>query len=117
MAIATRDTILGAYDNETRDIDGKGWGTLRIRTMSAAERLMLTKKYQTETLTNDQAAAFYCELIAMCLVGEDGRRLFDTNGDIEVLQTRDWKLIELVVGEILAFNGLAENSVEEMAKN
>jgi hypothetical protein len=117
MTLATRDSILGAFDSDTKDIDAKGWGTVRIRTMSTAERLSLTHKYDGDSLTNDEAAAFYCELVAQCVVDEHNEQMFSDNGDVEQLKTRDWKVIEHVADAILEFNGLKEDAVEESAKN
>jgi len=95
MAIMTRDQILAAEDIGYEDIDLSdvpGWGIVRIRDLSAADRdrleasLLAPQRSGQKTATNQQlnlknVRARFC---AFCIVGEDMQPLF-SEADIEAL--------------------------------
>ena len=114
MGYATKAEILAAKDSDVADVDVRGWGKIRLRSLSVQERLDLTGKYGDD-VTAEQAVEFYCELLALSLVDDAGERMFTANGDVASLKTRDFKTIEFVAQEILKHNGMQAG--EETAGN
>lgn len=55
-------------------------------------------------------------LVAMCLVGEDGRRLFE-DGDIESLGSKGAAALDRVFAVARRLSGLSNRDLEELVKN
>ena len=117
MALATKQSIASSKDWEFTDIEVPKWGTVRIRSLSAKERLNLVKQVEGRDLTNEEAMEFYAGLIALAMIDEDGSPVWTMPDDLEVLQNRDWPKLEMVGKKIMSFNGMDSASNEEIAKN
>lgn len=117
MTLATREQILSAQDWDYEEFEVPKWGRVRIRALSAGERLQLVTEFGSGQLTNEQAFAFFTRLIAQSLVDETGRQLFDTAEDIPSLQTRSWQRLQFVADRIMAFNGMTQEDGKELEKN
>ena len=116
MSLATREGILGCKDADTSEIAIDCWGTLRIRSLTAMERLMLARDYAKENLTPELATEFYCKLIVLAVVDEAGDQVF-VGEDLDGLQAKNWRMLEQAAQEILRFNGLTADAVEDREKN
>lgn len=119
MTLATRNEILNAIDWDFDEFDVPKWGTVRIKALSAAERLALVKQFGGGSLGNDEAFAFFTRLIALSLVDANGKLLFDPENpeDVVALQTRNWGRLEHVANRIMAFNGMSGEAEKELGKN
>jgi len=117
VALATKQSIASSKDWEFTDIEVPKWGTVRIRSLSAKERLDLVEQVQGRDLTNEEAMGFYAGLIAMAMIDEAGDPVWTMPDDMEVLQQRDWSKLEQVGKEIMSFNGMDADTNEEIAKN
>lgn len=130
MALMTREQILGAQDIAFEDIDLSdipGWGTVRIKDLSAAERdrleaSMVRQQRQPKRgggVTVRQEAnlenirARFC---AACIVGEDMRPLF-TEADLVVLGGKSARALDRIFDRIKDRNGLNDEAVQELVEN
>jgi hypothetical protein len=116
MSLATKQGILTAQDWDSEEFEVPKWGTLRIRALSAMERLNLVREFNAGQVSNEQAFGFFVRLIAMSVVDSEGRQMFDLNGDLEALQTRSWQRLQFVADRIMQFNGMTSGN-EDSAKN
>lgn len=130
MALMTRDQILGADDIAYEDIDLSdvpGWGTVRIKDLSAGERDRLEASLVTErkerqadgrvrTVTATNLANVRARFCAACIVGEDGRQLF-TEQDVQRLGAKSAKALDRIFDRVKARNGLDDRAVDELVEN
>lgn len=128
MALMTREQILTAPDIETEDVDLShipGWGTVRIKDLTAGERDKLEQSIvveRTETVNGkpvkkqvlrDNVRATFC---AACIVGEDLRPLF-TKQDIAQLGQKSARALDAIFTIIRKRNGISEDDVAELEGN
>ncbi len=117
MALIGRQQIIDADDAEEMDIPVEAWGgDIRVRSLSIDVRLALSAKYDSDDLTNESATDFYCELFTISAVNESGEQLF-TEAELGLLKKKNWNVLEEVCNEILTFNGMRKEDVEETVKN
>lgn len=117
MTIGNKDAVLSAIDWDFEEFDVPAWGRVRIRSLSAKERLDLAKQYGANRLTNDDACDFFCRLIAISVVDDAGKQVFDLNGDVQALSTRNWNRLKFVAEKIMSFNGMNDEDSKTMEKN
>lgn len=103
MALLSRDSILKAQDVQTRDIEVPEWGgSIRVRTMTVAERLEFVRRVSDPKDTHSAAAWLLAELS----VDANGARLFQPE-DVVELEKRNFRAVESVVSVIIELNGMA----------
>jgi hypothetical protein len=119
MTLVGKQDILAAIDWDFDEFEVPKWGTVRIRALTAGERLELVKQFGGGNLTNEDAFAFFTRLIAMSLVDAAGSQLFDAANadDVAALQTRNWSRLQFVADRIMAFNGMGGEAAKELEKN
>lgn len=128
MALMTREQILGAPDIEFEDVDLShvpGWGTVRVKDLTAAERdkleqsvvaertEMVNGKPQKRQVLKENVRATFC---AACIVGEDMRPLF-SKVDITALGQKSAKALDAIFTLIRKRNGISEDDVAELEGN
>jgi len=114
-----KQAILSASDHKTEDVDVPEWGgTVRVRTMTGRERdafeASLAKgegKDRKTDLVNLRA-----RLAGLCMVGEDGQRLF-TDAEVEALGDKTAAALDRVFSVAQRLNGMTAQDVEDLAKN
>lgn len=130
MALMTRDQILNAEDIAFEDIDLSdipGWGIVRIKDLSAAERDRLEASMvrqrshpkrgggvtvrQETNLENIRAR--FC---AACIVGGDMQLLF-SEADVLALGRKSARALDRIFDRIKARNGLDNGAVQELVEN
>lgn len=116
MTLATKRSILDAIDWDYEEFDVPDWGRLRIRALSAAERLQLAREYGDGDLTPEKALRLYSWLIVLSVVDEAGHQMFD-DGDCEAIERRNWNRIQTISERIFAFNGMSSDVAKELEKN
>lgn len=130
MAIMTREQILGAEDITFTDLDLSdipGWGTVRVKDLSAAERDRLEASLTTERTERDrngkvrQVSGMNLENVrarfcAACIVGEDLKPLF-TPADVQRLGAKSGRALDRIFDHVRASNGLTDETVEELVAN
>jgi len=118
MAYATKDGIAAAHDWEVCEYDVPEWGgVIRLRSLSALERLQLVKQFRDETAQNDNAFMFYATLITMSQVDEHGNQFWRLDNDTATLQSRNWNVLERVARKIMQINGMGNEEQDALEKN
>lgn len=119
MALLGRDAILNAKDLATKDIPVPEWGgEVRIRSLTAEERdkfegsLVEMRKDGTPKRNAENVRA---RLAALCIVNENGERLF-VDADIRALGRKSAVALQRVFNACQEFNGFTENDIEELAQ-
>lgn len=112
--------ILAQDDLKTEDIQIPEWGGawVRVRTLNASERdhfeastVQRNGKKVTTNLENIRA-----RLCLLCLVGEDGERLFSEE-DTFPLGGKSASALDRIFTVAQRLNGLRDEDVEELSKN
>ena len=105
MSLATREAILAARDWRHEDIEVPGWGTVRIRELSAAEYTEFAREFAGVTTGDVEALKLFGRLVVAAVVDEQGEQLF-TAADLEVVQCKSLRTLQYVAEQILRFNGI-----------
>lgn len=115
MSLLTKEAILAADDRRTVDVAVPEWGgDVRVSTMSASER----DKWEAETYGGDKPNTldFRARFVALCLVDEQGNRLF-TGKDVAELGKKSAAALHRVFKAAQDLNALTDEAVEELEKN
>lgn len=118
MALLNRELILAADDLPTKDVPVPQWGgDVRVRSLTGTERDqfecdMIAARRDGQISPGNIRARY----AAMCIVGEDGQNVF-TMADIEALGRKSAAALDKVYQEILSFNALSEDDVDELVGN
>lgn len=118
MALLNREAILAANDLPTKDVPVPQWGgSVRVRSLTGAER----DQFECDILAARRDGKISpgnvrARYVAMCVVDEAGANVF-TPADIEALGRKSAAALDLVYQEILSFNALTEDDVEELVGN
>lgn len=130
MGLMTRAQILGAQDIgfETVDLsDVPGWGEVRIRDLSAAERDRLEaslveerkqvgkggKVQVSRSMRMENVRARFC---AACMCDEHGATIFSA-ADVELLGQKSARALNRIFGRIQERNALTDEDVEGLAED
>ncbi len=116
MGVLNREAILSAQDRNRETVAVPEWGgEVIVRTMTGAERDV----FASGLLDKDgkpQLAGYRHRLLATCIVGEDGQRLFADN-DIEALASKSAAAIDRVFAVAERLTGIGGAAVDEAEKN
>lgn len=115
----TKAEILAKDDLKTEDLFVPEWDAwVKVRTLNASERdwfeastVQRNGKKVTTNLNNIRA-----RLCLLCLVGEDGERLFQQEDEFP-LGGKSAAAIDRVFQVAQRLNGLRDEDVDELAKN
>lgn len=128
MSLMTREQILSAVDIASEDLDLShipGWGTVRIKDLTAGERDKLEQsivyertktvhgKQVKEQVLRDNVRATFC---AACIVDESLQPLFSKQ-DITALGTKSARALDAIFTIIRNRNGISETDVAELEGN
>lgn len=119
MPLLTRDAILSASDVREEDVPVPEWGgTVRVRGLTGKQRKALSESLldQKGQASTRKAIDLQTRLPAMCMIGEDGRRLFDDE-DVALLNEKSAAALKRVFDVAARLSGLSDDDVEEMSKN
>ena len=119
MGFLTKKKILEADDLLVETVEVTQWGgTVRVRGMSGAERdkldLWITERRNGETVS--RLDNFRAKVLALTLVDEDGKLLFDES-DIEALAKKSAIALEQVFNVASRLSGLTIGDLKEIEKN
>lgn len=114
MTALRREQILGADDRPRERVEVPEWGGhVYVRAMSGAERdaweVGLGAGSETQNLANVRA-----RLAALCMVDEEGRRLF-ADEDAEQLGAKSAAALERVFRAASRLNALAKGEAQRIA--
>lgn len=113
------EEILALDDRKIVEVEVPEWGgrKVRLREMSAADR----DSYEVENLEAREqkrpAKQVRARLVALCLVDEDGKRVFSDAADIEKLGAKSAKALDRLFWKARELNILEEDQVKSAVKN
>jgi hypothetical protein len=111
----SKEQILAANDASTLRVEVPEWhGDVYIRVMTVGERDAYELEYQQKKATGMDD--FRTKFLVRCLVDEKGERLF-TNGEITLLASKNARVVNRLWEAAIKHNDLAEEKIEELAKN
>ena len=115
----SKDQILSAEDRETRTVSVHEWGgEVLLRTMTGTDRnayeQSLIRVHGNQAVPNMANAS--AKLLARCIVGEDGERLF-TEAEIVELGKKSAAVLNRLADVAAEMNGLTDEAVEDLAGN
>ncbi len=121
MPIATKAQILEADDRPTEKVETPEWGEdtfVLVRSISASERdrfeqsMIEDRGKSTRTNLDNIRARF----AAMCVVDEEGARLF-SDDEAAVLGDKSAAVLDRIFGTAQRLNGMTSDDVDELAGN
>jgi len=116
--ITSANEILAKDDFTYAEIDVPEWGgTLRLRSLSGAQRTIITARAQKNKVTGD---GLYEQLIIMSAVDEDNKLIFDEKQHLEMLKMRNSAITKKIGEKVLEISGFkpdAESDLESAEKN
>lgn len=116
MGLANKESILSAIDWDYDEFDVPEWGTVRIRALSARERLDFAELAAQDQTTEAQFL-FLAKVVMASIVDEHGGQVFDVGFDPLELLGKNWNRIKSVADRILKFNGMNQEEIEGTEKN
>jgi len=118
MGLLNRETILAAIDWSYEEFEVPKWGgTLRIRALSAKERLQLAAEVSGEEVKGQEAFLFFAKVVCLSVVDGDGTPVFELERDYDGLMSKDWDTLTMVANRIMEFNGMSADAAKELGKN
>lgn len=121
MPIATKAQILAADDRPTEKVETPEWGEgafVLVRSLSASERDRFEQSMIEERGKSTRANLenIRGRFAALCVVGEDGERLF-TDAEARDLGQKSAAVLDRIFGIAQRLNGMSSDDVEELAGN
>lgn len=114
----SKDQILAAEDIPTKDVEVPEWGgSVRMRGLTGSERdayesSLFQQRGEKRILRTENARA---RLVAMCIVDEDGERMF-SDAEAKDLGRKSGKVLDRLFDEARKLSGLTAEDVEELAE-
>ncbi len=119
MTYLTREGILNATDLTLEPVEVPEWGgNVLVRGLTGAERDAYEASIvkQVGNKARMDMENMRAKLVALCLVDENGKRLF-TQADAEALGKKSGAALQRVFAAAQRLSGLAGEDLEEAAKN
>ena len=118
MALLGKEAILLADDRKFEIVHVPEWGgDVRLRSLSGRERdefesstMKLKNGKQEQDMDN-----FRARFVALCIVDEDGKRIFVTKSEIGILGSKSVSALQRLFNKASEMNGMSEDDVEAMA--
>lgn len=107
-----------ARRRKTKDVELEGFGTVRLRGLSAGEAVRFQGDVKKAAANGENEEELSFTLIARSLVGEDGDLLFPDEADgVALLRTLDTESFNALAKAVLSLNGMDKHAVENAEKN
>ncbi len=120
MGLLTRQEIISAEDFETKDIEVPEWGgTVRIKTISGTER----DEFEASTVkmkngrSEQNMENFRARFLSLCIIDEDGKRLFPNKTDIQYLGRKSVKALQRVFNAAQELNSMTDEDVDGLTED
>ena len=117
--LLTRAQILAVHDLQSEDVPVPEWGgTVRVRGLTAAERLEVTRQITTPDGEVDRGLtlALQIRIPFLCMIGDDGQRLFVDEADVTALGQKSPAALDRVLAVAQRLSGLSEAALEQQKK-
>jgi hypothetical protein len=118
MALLNKHDIMTVDDLKTEEVPVPEWGgSVLVRTLTARERdefegSTVDKKTGKPNLEN-----FRAKLVSLCMVDENGKRLFESRADVAMLGNKSVAALQRVFNKAQELNGFSEEDVEELTED
>lgn len=113
--------IISAVQLKEQRYEVKEWGGfVVIREMTAEARDQYEQSLFTQNQNGDierNMANARAKMIAACVVGSDGKRMFDTDKKIEALGNQPITIIDPLFDACRKLNAVSEEDIEELTGN
>lgn len=120
MALLTRDQIIAVDDRTYEEVDVPEWGgSVRMRSLSGKERddFEASMMQRKGNKVKDNMANFRARLLALCIVDENGKRLFVLPTEVLALGDRSAAAIQRLYNKANEMNGFSEKDVEDLTED
>lgn len=91
-------------------------GEVLVREMMLGERERFLAKYRSDEEISAHSASMRTDVIVMCLVDEDGRRLLEP-GDVPLLEQKSAAAMTRIFDVAVRLSGLGADAVADTQKN
>jgi hypothetical protein len=113
----SRDDILKSDDLATEEVSVPEWGgSVLVRGMTGRERDEFEAQAMDQRSGRMNLANARAKIVARCVVGDDGKRLFDA-ADIDVLGEKSGAALDRLFEVATRLSGLGSRDVEELSQN
>lgn len=119
MAFLSKDDILNADDRKTVTVSVPEWGgEVLVRSLSGRER----DEFEASTVRirggkrEDNMENLRARLVSLCMVDDNGRRLFTSKHEIAALGTKSVAALQRVFNKCQELNGMSDEDVEELTE-
>lgn len=117
LTMLTKEAILAADDRKYQDVEVPEWGgAVRVMAMSGTERDAWENTIIDDNGKIVRKANARADLVARCVVDEDGDRMF-TEDDIAALGAKSSAALDRVFAVCQKVNNLGGEVVEELVGN
>lgn len=107
-----KSAIMAANDLPSKIVEVPQWGgSVKVRGMTAGERDRFEDMIRTQGM-----AALRATMAGMCIIDEDGKRLF-TDIEINKLAGKSAEALDIIVEAASLLSGLTEEDAEYLEKN
>jgi hypothetical protein len=116
----SRDDIAKASDIKSEDVPVPEWGgTVLVRGLSGAERdnYIASLSRQVGTKVHRNPANATAKLVALCVVDDDGKRLFPEPQDVALLGRKSGAALDRVFEVAARLSGLSGEDIEDLEGN
>lgn len=106
--LLSREQILGAADLASEIVDCPEWGgQVRVRALSAADRLEIARRVMGENGEPDDKRALDLSIIipAWCIIDENGQRLFG-EADVQALGEKSGVPLQRITEAVQRLSGM-----------
>lgn len=120
MSLFTKSEILEAKDLEFEDVPVPEWGAgkeVRLMSLTGTQR----DSFEDKSLVQKGANAkmnlvnMRARLLALCIVDENGKRMF-SDIDVNLLGQKNAKVLERLFSKAQEMNGMTEKDVEDLTE-
>lgn len=118
MTLLGKDAILAAKDLNHSDMEVPEWGgTVRLITLTGTQRDAFEDKsmIQKGDSRKINLVNFRARLLSLCIVGEDGQRVF-SDVEVNLLGQKNAKVLERLFDKAREMNGMTEDDVKELTE-
>ena len=120
MKFLDRAQILKSKDMSAETLFVPEWhGTVRVMCLTVAQRDALEEHVAVPEGDAKKANVknFRAMAVAMCVVNEKGNRLFNTNGDLDLLGEKSAPAVERIFALVMRMNRMTKKDVEDLLGN
>lgn len=118
MGLLSKDMILKADDLVTEEVSVPEWGgEVLLKSLTGTQRDAFEDSTVDQRGQNQKMnlVNLRARLLSLCIVDENGRRMF-TDVDVFELGGKNAKVLEKLFDKARSMNGMSDDDVEEMTK-